>query len=206
MRHFVNYMPSSYAKMLAWAENYKIKIREYGVQIGLKPEEIDAHEAAAAKIVSVINMVENKKRELANAVAAQKLLRTNELKLIRDGVVAYKKNAGFTESIGSGLGVMGTVLLIDQTVLRPSLKTVAFPGYISVSFNKQKMYGVTVFSRLKGSLGWTELASIRQSPYIDMRPLTEAGKPEHREYMAMCYNGEIDLGQQSDIVSIVFGG
>src|SRR5688500_16214912 len=103
MRHFINYMPSSYAKMQAWAENYKTKIREYGAQLGLKHEEVDAHEAAASKIVTIINTVENRKKSLANAVAEQKLLQANELKLIRNGVTAFKKNAGFTESIGSGL-------------------------------------------------------------------------------------------------------
>lgn len=206
MKYFINYIPTSYAKRQAWAENYRIKIREYGAQLGLKPEEIDAHEAAAAKIVSMANTVEIRRKAAANAVAEQRLMHKNELKLIRDGVTAFKRSAGFTESIGSDLGVIGTSTPVDKSVLKPRLKTVAYPGFVNVSFKKGKMFGVTVFSRLKGTTGWSELASVRKSPYKDMRPLAEDGKPEHREYMAMCYDGVNDLGQQSDIVSIVFGG
>ncbi len=205
-KYFIHFVPGQFSKMAAWAANYKIKIAEYGAKLGLLPETVTQHQEAAQKIVDVVNMVELKKRELADAVAAQKLLRYNEAKLIRDGVAAYKRNPGFTENIGSGLGIMTTSLTIDESVLKPSLKPMTYPGYVSILFNKQKMYGVTIFTRLKGEANWQELASIRQSPYRDTRPLAADGKPEHREYMGMCYNGEIDLGQQSDIVSVVYGG
>lgn len=205
-KHFIHFVPGQYNKMAAWAANYKVKIGEYGAQVGLSPEAITAQQAAAQKIVDVVNNVQQKKSEQADAVSAQKLLYDNEVKLIRDAVTAYKKNPGFTDNIGNGLGVMTTSFSLDESTLKPILKPTTYPGYVSLSFNKQRMYGVTIFSRLKGATDWTELASIRTSPYKDVRPLAEAGKPEHREYMAMCYNGEIDLGQQSNIVSVVFGG
>jgi hypothetical protein len=68
------------------------------------------------------------------------------------------------------------------------------------------MYGVTIFTRLTGTSDWTELASVVTSPYIDKRPLSQSGKPETRDYMVRCYNGVEDIGQQSDVASIVFGG
>lgn len=68
------------------------------------------------------------------------------------------------------------------------------------------MHAVSIYSRIKGTEGWTKIANDFASPYVDRRPLTEPGKPENREYMALYFDGREDVGQQSDIASIVFGG
>ena len=68
------------------------------------------------------------------------------------------------------------------------------------------MHGVSIFSRIAGETEWQELTSVGKSPYIDRRPLKEAGKPEVREYKLRFYDGFNDVGQESDIASIVFGG
>lgn len=178
----------------------------YGPMIGLTADQVTAQQNAAQGIVDKFNKVAQKRSELAEAVEAKQLCRTNEIKTICDAVIGYKRFTGFTDNIGKDLGVIANTLFVDISTLRPTLKCTVYPGYVSVSFNKQNMYGVTIFCRIKGTEGWTELTSKRNSPYKDARPLAEAGKAEHREYMAMCYDGEIDLGQQSDIVSVVFGG
>ena len=69
------------------------------------------------------------------------------------------------------------------------------------------LYGVHIYARLVGQTVWTRIALDTSSPYIDGRPLAVAGVPEHREYMLRgCDINEAEVGQDSDIVSITFGG
>ena len=206
MKRSIHYVPNKDGQLAAWGANYEQKIALHGPTIGLTADQIAAQQAAARGIVEKFNKAEQRKADLAEAIKAKQLCRSNEIKTICDAVIGYKRFTGFTENIGKDLGVISNGVFVDFSTLRPSLKCTVYPGYVSISFNKQNMYGVTLFSRIKGTEGWTEIGSKRNSPYKDMRPLVESGKPEHREYMAMCYDGEIDLGQQSDIISVVFGG
>jgi hypothetical protein len=68
------------------------------------------------------------------------------------------------------------------------------------------MPGVNVYSRMKGTPNWTLLASDYESPYIDNRPLEVPNKAEIREYMVICRDLRKEMGQQSQIESITFGG
>jgi hypothetical protein len=65
---------------------------------------------------------------------------------------------------------------------------------------------VTIYSRIKGSFGWTRLGNDYTSPYEDKRPLAVEHQPEIREYMIRYFDGREDIGLESDVVPVVFGG
>lgn len=206
MKQFIHFVPGSNGRLSGWAANYKEKIALYGPALGLTAEQIATQQAAAQGIIHTLNKIEQKKSELGQATVAKKLFRDNEFKVIRGAAAGYKKVAGYTEDIGRELGVVGTEVTVATEDLKPSVRLKMEPGLVKVFFNKRKMYGVSIFSRLQGMGEWQELSSEVISPYKDKRPLAESGKPEVREYMARCYDGRIDVGQQSDVASIVFGG
>jgi hypothetical protein len=80
------------------------------------------------------------------------------------------------------------------------------PGRVHITFVKGKLSGVYIYTRLKGEINWILLAYDTYSPYDDNRPLAEAGKPEHREYMAIGAIKDKEVTLQSDIIEVVFGG
>ena len=51
-----------------------------------------------------------------------------------------------------------------------------------------------------------KLAYDYASPYVDGRPATVAGQAEVREYKVVCSDGKLEIGRDSDIVSVLFGG
>jgi hypothetical protein len=200
------FVPQQEGALLSWSINYDDKIGLVGPGIGLTAEMITGQKAAAQAIIEVLKRVQQKKNEFAEAKAAKRLLRSKEIKLITDVVTGYKKFPGFTENAGRELGIMSTAMVIDEKMVKATVKAKLHRGYVGIYFNKQNMTGVTVFSRLKGSEGWDELATVKTSPYVDKRPLQQAGIAETREYMVRCYNGFDDVGLDSDIVSMLFGG
>lgn len=47
------------------------------------------------------------------------------------------------------------------------------------------------------------LARDTSSPYVDIRPMLVAGKPENRQYKAIYVQADGEIGQASDIVTLV---
>lgn len=117
-----------------------------------------------------------------------------------------KTHSAYSEALGRELGVIAPVSATDLSTARPVLKLTAYPGHINISFHKYGMEGVVVYSRLKGTGDWERLGADSVSPFIDRRPLQVEEQPEIREYTAMLTTLREPIGQQSDIVSVVFGG
>ena len=63
-----------------------------------------------------------------------------------------------------------------------------------------------VYCRVRGTMGWTFLSWDKNSPYIDGTPLAHAGVPEEREYMLRGVVNDVEIGVDSDILSIIWGG
>ena len=63
-----------------------------------------------------------------------------------------------------------------------------------------------VYCRLRGSTGWNKLGIDTSSPYYDTHPLATPGVAETREYMLRAILDDVEIGQPSDIISIVIGG
>ena len=95
---------------------------------------------------------------------------------------------------------------MNEETVKSNLTGEAFPGYIRLKFTKKGLDGVNIYTRLKGQAPWTFLARDTNSPYDDNRPLTTPGIPETREYMCIGVISDAEVGQQSDIVSTVYGG
>lgn len=205
-KKFLKFIPQKTGDKSAWCANYKTKIGTLGVNVGLSADEITGQQNSAQNIIDANNKVQQKKSELGEAVSSKKAAEQTDWQLIRNMANRIKTSTGYTEAIGRELGIVGSGIMLDYSTLRPTIKPTAYPGYISIAFNKQGMLGVSIYVRLKGTTGWEKIATDHTSPYADKRPLAEAGKPEIREYMAVYFDGREDVGQQSDIATIVFGG
>jgi hypothetical protein len=65
---------------------------------------------------------------------------------------------------------------------------------------------VNIYGRLAGQSAWTLLGRDSESPYLDQRPLANPAVPEKREYMARGVVNDVEIGVDSDIVTVVFAG
>jgi hypothetical protein len=203
---YVHFIPKADPQLALWAANFKIKIRTLGASLGVTEEQIVALEAVVDRIIQAVTKVEVKRQELETAVSAKEEAKTDDVQLLVDTAVALKRHPNYTASMGSELGIIGSLLTVDPQNLKPVLKPKVYPGKVDLRFNLQKMNCISIYTRLKGSMGWEKLGNDFESPFEDKRPLALVNQPEMREYMAMYFNGREEVGQQSDIVSVLFGG
>jgi hypothetical protein len=85
------------------------------------------------------------------------------------------------------------------------LKLKIAAGQVRISFKKQTLPAICIFSRQRGAQTWDKIAQVNYAPFVDTRTLAQAGKPEAREYMALYHDGRTEVGQESEIYSILTG-
>jgi hypothetical protein len=94
----------------------------------------------------------------------------------------------------------------DPSTYKPVISVEIKGGLITLDFKKKGVDALAIYGRLRGTLGWTKLGVDTSSPYVDGRPLAVAGVAEIREYMARGMMDDDEIGLESDIVCLVFGG
>jgi hypothetical protein len=198
-----DYMPKDDAGLKLWLGNFQTKIATHGPTTGLTAGDITTVSTQCNDVSGSINASVGKKTEAQNAVAAKETMKKETLPELRNTIKRMKTHSGYTEAIGKDLGIIGSDSELPE---KPGLKAKATPNHVKLDFTKLGLDGVNIYARLKGQTGWAFLARDTQSPYIDNRPLTVANTPETREYMCIGVVADEEVGEESDIVSVVFGG
>lgn len=201
-----DFIPRSDGDKLPWLANFQTKIATIGPLLGLSPAEVTALVTAATEHYAKIQAVLVAKTDLANTVAAKGESEDTNVKLIREKIARMKTHEDYTSAMGEDIGAVSNTPDPDLENQKPTLTIKSYAGYVRLKFTKKGFSGVKIFTRLKGQPGWTFLALDTSSPYDDHRPLTVANQPEEREYMAIGMDGDEEAGEESDIVSVVFGG
>jgi hypothetical protein len=201
-----DFIPRSDAELAIWLGNHQAQMALVGATVGLLPADITAISDACTRTFGKINDVEAEKQVLQQKVAEKDAAKKEDLATIRGFAKRIKTHAAYTEAIGQQLGIIGTAGDMDEETVKPKLSGDVFPGYVRLKFTKKGLDGVNIYTRLKGQSQWVFLARDTNSPYDDNRPLTQAGVPEAREYMCIGVIADTEVGQASDIVSVVYGG
>jgi hypothetical protein len=197
------YLPNSDGQLIIWLTNFQAKIPTYGPTLGLAAGDVTALTNLCAGVMESIEEVEIKKNEAQNAVTAKDAFKNEQLPILRNAIRRLKTHTDYTDAIGQELGVIGSESSLPD---KPGLKAKARVNDVELSFTKKGLDGVNVYARAKGAAQWTFLARDTHSPYHDTRPLANAGVPETREYMCIGVVSDEEVGEVSDIVSVVFGG
>jgi len=200
-----DYIPRAEPELTIWLQNYKTKLPNYGETLGLTGDNVTDQQNAATDVIEKINEVAQAKSSFKNLVDAKDVFKDQRIKSIRNTANSMKANSNYTEAIGKNLGIFGEGADMDENAIKPKIKAEAGTDGVKVSFTKKGLTGVRVFSRLKGTAAWIYLGTDLYSPYLDSRPVTNS-QPETREYMVHGFIGDDEVGQSSDIVSVVFEG
>ncbi|MDR6339462.1 hypothetical protein HNQ91_002513 [Filimonas zeae] len=205
-KQHIHFVPRGDSQLAVWASNIGDKISIIGPQLGMDAAAVTKVETAALNIEMAVKAVESKRADLEQAVSLKNESKVADVQVIADAAAVMKRHPDYREQLGSALGIVGYVVNYDPKDLKPVIKARTFEGKVEISFNLQQMSCITIYSRLKGTNGWTRLGNDYESPFIDSRPLTVATQPEIREYAAMYFNLREDVGQMSQIETIVFAG
>jgi hypothetical protein len=207
-KKYKDFVPKDDPGLAVWAANYKEHAKTvYQEDDGIRPAEIDEQETAAQELFDSIYDVFRLKTELAAAVEYKKLVKKKNTANIRRMSMRYKRGKAYDVVKAHLLGILytGQPLNFDDVV--PDIKVKIHLGYVEISFHKQHILFLAVYSRTPGNKEWTFLGNETKSPFKDSRPLKDSKIPERREYMARyTFCGVQLVGQESKIVSVVFGG
>lgn len=200
------FIPANWAEYRAWLLNLKTEIVTEGPKFGLTAgditaiqntcqaqiDKIDAYNAALSALQA---MFESLKDGKAVTDAA-----------LREEIDDWKVAAGWTDAIATQLRVVTNKPEFNPDTYKCEFTVKIVGGEIRIDFKKKGVQAVNVYCRRKGQTTWTFLARDSSSPYIDGNPLFQPGVPEVREYMLRGVINDVEVGLDSDIVSITWAG
>ena len=119
------------------------------------------------------------------------------LKQLFDMIARWKTAAGYDDSIGQDLGIIG--VSSEVSTAAPELEFTVNPDGVTLTFVKNGHMGIYLESRRQGEETWAFLAIDTDSPYLDNRPPRVPGQSEWREYRARYWDGT-PVGDWSGVV------
>lgn len=205
-RIYNSYIPKKDADIAIWAGNLIAKIDTTGTQAGLSADQIADWKKSAQTLIDNIGEVEAKKREQDKAVTTKEHAKSVELIALRTAIAHLKTLPNYTNAMGGDLGVIGSSYTIDNAGIKPQAKVRVENSVVRVQFRKMRQPGVNIYCRIQGAGTFERLTYDHTSPFLDTRPAAVAGQAETREYKVVCSDGKQEIGRDSDIVSVLFGG
>lgn len=203
----MDYIPRLRPARYLWWKTIRDTIETEGPKVGLTVAEITAIKATATDQCAKMEAADAADNAAKGAKTSEKeATRVNQL-AIRAAVRNIKTRAAYPGSGVEGtLGLKGAESTFDPSTFKTVLTLTVLGNQVKVDFTKGECDCVAVYARLRGTLGWTKLGLDSESPYYDTRPLASPGTPEVREYMARGVINDEEIGIESDIVSVAFGG
>ncbi len=194
----MDYIPQSHAALSDWLANLAAKLP--AAQVTALLAEITALQAPLAALLA-------KEIELDAALGAFRQSEADQLPKLRAAIRHWKAVPGYTTGIGEDLQVIGGAGEFDAETYKPALSAEAHLGHVRLKARKAGASAITLYTRLKGQSEWKLLIARRTKfPFDDDSPLAVAGTPETREYRAVGVVADEEIGQPSDIVSVLYGG
>lgn len=201
-----DYLPHGDAEFLLWFTNLKNKIMMHGYNVGLSQEDMSEIDLEGETVKFAIQDANTKKEEAAKAVAYKNEVRTTFLNKLRKIISRIKAHRNYSDSLGQELGIIGSKSSFDPVKYKPKPKVAVSGGMVRIKFQKKGIDGVNVYCRRRGEVEWQFRARDNNSPYEERIQLENPAVPEHWEYRLIGVIKDVEIGQPSDVVEVIFGG
>lgn len=203
---YKDFLPTSDGDQLNWFPNFKDKIATHGATLGLTAAEIATIQDDCDDAVEAILNDRSQRNAALMAGGTKRLTLRGVTGRVRNNIARLKTSPGYTDAIGEDLGCVGTTIPLDPATYRPKLRANAIMEAVLLNWVRGDAHQVKLYGRLKGQADWQFLAISTGTTYIDRRELAQPNVPEVREYMACGVVDDEEIGQPSDIVTVVFAG
>jgi len=195
-----DYVPTADNDFLVWFDHFLTQI---STDTAIAPADLAALTAANADFHAKIAHVNDAAALAKQATADKDGCRGNAESLVRAEVRRIKARSTYNEGQGAQLGIVGARDSYDLSTSRPEMSgTDLSDGVVSISFSKYNSEGVNIYSKRNNEVDWVLLNRASVSPYMDMRPLLEIGKPELRDYCVIYVLKDKEIGHYSNEVVV----
>ena len=203
----MDWIPPKRSDRYLWYKNLSTNVVPEALKFGGVAADATAMKAQADAMIAKMDATEAAAGALdAAREVEQSLEKTNDA-LIRAKVRNWKTLPGWAASGSEAvLQMKGSGVNFDPNTYKTVLKVTVEADVVKVAFTKKGVDAVAIYTRLRGTAIWRKLAMDTLSPYFDNSPLAQTGVAEKREYMARGVLHDQEIGVDSDIVTITFGG
>jgi hypothetical protein len=203
----MDFMPPKRSDRYLWYKNLSGNVVAEAVKFGGVAGDATAMKAQADAVIAKMDATEAAAVALAAARELEQTLETANDALIRAKVRNWKTLPGWAASGSEAvLQMKGSAINFDPNTYKTVLKVTVEADVVKVAFTKKGVDAVAIYSRLRGTATWHKRAVDTVSPYFDNSPLAQAGAAEAREYMGRGVLHDQEIGVDSDIVTVAFGG
>ena len=195
-----DFVPTSDNDLLVWVDHF---ISQISTDKELAAVDLAALTAAKADLHTKIDHLNDASAHAKQATADKNECRNHIVNLIRAEARRIKARASYNDGLGAQLGIVGTRESHDLSNSHPELSGIdQTDGVVILTFSKYNSDGVNIYSKRDNDTDWVLLNRASISPFIDTRPLLQAGKPELRHYCAIYIFKDKEIGHYSDEVVI----
>ena len=203
----MDWIPPKRSDRYLWYKNLSGNVVAEAVKFGGVPADATAMKAQADAIIAKMDATQVAAGTLDAARQTEEGLEKTNDALIRAKVRNWKTLPGWAASGSEAvLQLKGPAINFDPNTYKPELKVTVEADVVKVAFTKKGVDGVAIYSRLHGPTAWHKVALDTVSPYFDNSPLAQPGVAETREYMGRGVLHDQEIGVDSDVVIITFGG
>jgi hypothetical protein len=201
-----DFVPDSAGNRYSWLVNLKQNVADNAATLGLDTAQLAGFNAISDPLIAVYKSVIDADLALRQASGDAQGLFSDKNAELRAFIERLKKNPGFTPGIGAAMKIFTTDNTPADADIKPTLIAEAERGHVRITGTKNYAETVNIYMRRNGG-SWILIAPKRKRfPFLDETPLAQPAIPEQREYMARGVNGDEEIGQDSDIVTVTFAG
>ena len=198
-----DYIPHEDSKLDTWETNFVSNIGTVATALSIPSGEVTPVTGAITTHKSSYTASTAAKAAAKAANSTCQSDKKEAVKEIRKLANRIKATPGYSEAMGSGLGIIGEDSTFDPTTAKPTISVKPTGGHVDVKFDHpREVNGVKIYSKRGSETAFTFLATDTHTPYHDNRANLVPGTAEKREYTAYYFIGEDAIGLECDIVSL----
>jgi hypothetical protein len=202
----MDFFPQKRSERYKWLKNISKNAQAEAAKIGAPPTDGTALKDAADAILGKMDATDAASRALDGARLSEQTDMDANMAVIRSIVRNWKTLSGYPSSGSEAvLAIKGGSAPVAGHDYKPVIHLTIEAGKVRLGFEKKGAEGLRFYGRVNGG-AWERLGEDYHPPYFDTRPLAQAGVPEIREYKARAILHDEEIGEDSDIVSITYGG
>ncbi|MFI3221475.1 MAG: hypothetical protein QX191_00405 [Methylococcaceae bacterium] len=195
-----DFVPTSDNDLLVWFDHFLMLI---SADKEIAVADLAALTAAKADFHIKIDHLNETAARAKQATADKNASRNNLVNLIRAEARRIKARASYSEGQGAHFGIIGRKDSHDLSSSRPELSGIDHTdGVVTLTFSKYNSDGVNIYTKRGDDADWVLLVRATISPFIDVRPLLERGKPELRHYCVTYVLKDKEIGLYSNEIVI----
>ena len=185
---------------MVWVDHF---ITQISTDNEIAAVDLAALTAAKADFHTKIEHLNDAVAQAKQTTADKNDSRNHIVNLIRAEARRIKARATYSDGLGAQLGIVGVKDSHDLSTSRPELTGIdQTDGVVILSFSKYNSDGINIYSKRDNDADWVLLTRATLSPFVDARPLLQAGKPELRHYSAIYILKDKEIGNYSNEVVV----